>query len=381
MTLHDILHEASARSASDVHLKVETQPQIRINGNLEPISISQPKISREKMQTMVESILDSTQLSSLRNQKEIDVGYGVSGLGRFRINIFHQRGSLGMVIRSISHIVPSINELCLPPMVGRIADADRGLVLVCGSPGSGKSTTLAAMIDLINRTRNKHIITLEDPIEYLIHDQKSLISQREIGIDTNSYARALRSALRQDPDVIMIGEIRDRATLEVALAAAKTGKLIFSTLCAMDAQESLQRIFAMYNKEQQSDIRSQVASALRSIISQKLFREKKMKRKSYLLAEILVNNDQVRSMILDPSKTDQVKHFIDEGRSGRYGQSFDQSLWGLVSQGVMELEDALSLAENPTLFQKRMKPLGIQSSHSSEEDLSYPQGWLLQRQQ
>ncbi len=349
MTIKDILYQAVQQHASDIHLKAEKQPYIRVHGKLQPLDLALPKISKEELRAMALSLMDEQQKAQLLTKKEVDLGYGVSGLGRFRINIFQQRGSLRMVIRAISFTVPSLTELCLPPIIGKIADFERGLVLVCGATGSGKSSTLAAMMDLINRTKYKHIITLEDPIEYLIPDEKSIISQREIGIDTTNFPLALRAALRQDPDIILIGEMRDKETIDIALTAAETGHLVLSTLHTLDAQESINRILAMYEPHQLLQVRSQLGSVLRAVISQRLARRRD--GRGFLpVVEVLINNKRIRDMILDPSRTNHIKTAIEEGRIGRNMQSFDQCLIQLIQQGAIDYEEALLHTDNPEDF-------------------------------
>lgn len=336
-------------SASDIHLKAEQPPYVRVHGILQPIDISAPKITKDGINSLALSVMDEGQRTYYQQYKEVDIGLGVSGLGRFRINIFQQRGSVRMVIRVIPFIVPTLTDLNLPEPISKIADYERGLVLVCGATGSGKSSTLAAIIDLINRTKTKHIVTLEDPIEFLIHDQKSLISQREIGIDTLSFPDALRSALRQDPNIILIGEMRDKATIDIALTAAETGHLVLSTLHTIDAQETINRILSMHDPHQLYQIRSQLASVLKAIISQRLVRIKDG-RGFVPAVEILINNKRIQDMITDQSKTSLIKLAIEEGRSGRNMQSFDQSLIDLLSKNLISYEEALLHTDNPDDF-------------------------------
>ena len=255
LSLREILEMAVQKEASDIHLKAGLVPVIRKHGKLRPLSQGLVQLSASDVERMAEEVLDQEQREHFLKFKEVDCGYGVSGLGRFRVNIFRQRGSVRMVIRTISQLVPSVDSLNLPPVIKKVAEFERGLVLVTGITGSGKSSTLASIINEINNTKNKHILTIEDPIEYLIRDKKSIISQREIGQDTTTFSHALRAGLRQDPDVILIGEMRDRDTMEIALTAAETGHLVLSTLHTYDAQESISRILSVFDHYQHDQVR------------------------------------------------------------------------------------------------------------------------------
>lgn len=245
--LDDILKLAMKKGASDVHLKAGIMPVIRRHGILRPLSTNLPSLSGDEINSMAMKIMDKRTQEKFLNEHEVDLGYGISGLGRFRVNVFRQRGTTRMVIRNIPHIVPSFKDLNLPDVIEKIAANERGLILVTGVTGSGKSSTLAAIIDYINRHKNKHILTIEDPIEFLIRDRKSIITQRELGVDATGFAASLKAALRQDPDVILIGEMRDRETIETALTAAETGHLVLSTLHTLDAQETINRIVAVFD--------------------------------------------------------------------------------------------------------------------------------------
>jgi twitching motility protein PilT len=352
MTLNEILTIALKKQASDVHLKAGLVPVIRKHGKLRPLQTGVPQLSSGEIENMANEILDEEQRKSFATHKEIDVGYGISGLGRFRVNIFRQRGSVRMVIRNIPFNVPNIDDLKLPEVVKKIAEYERGLVLVTGITGSGKSSTLAAMIDHINNTQNAHILTIEDPIEFLIRDRKSIVSQRELGLDTNTFAAALRSALRQDPDVILIGEMRDHETIEIALTAAETGHLVLSTLHTMDAQETINRILGTFEPHEQDQVRRQLAAVLKAVVSQRLCRRKD-KTGFVPAVEILVNNQRVKEMIEDPEKTNEIRIAIEESRDS-YGMiSFDQSLMDLLSQDLIDFDEALRLSTNPEDFQLR----------------------------
>lgn len=368
MNLVEILSLALKKNASDVHLKAGLVPVIRRHGKLRPLEQGLPQLTSTQIEDMAMGILDEEQKRTFVNHKEVDVGYGVTGLGRFRINIFRQRGSVRMVIRNIPFNVPSLAELNLPDILTQITDSERGLILVTGVTGSGKSSTLAAMIDQINNTQNAHILTIEDPIEFLIRDRKSIISQRELGLDTTTFGAALRAALRQDPDVILIGEMRDKETIEIALTAAETGHLVLSTLHTVDAKESINRILAVFEPHQQDQIRRQLASTMKAVISQRLARRKD--KSGFVPAvEILLNNQRVKEMIEDPERTKDLHIAIEEGKDHWGMQSFDQSLMELLSKDLIEYDEALKLTNNPEDFQ--LRAAGIAESagtwHGSNE--------------
>lgn len=352
MTLNDILNTALKKQASDVHLKAGLVPVIRKHGKLRPLQQGLPQLTSQEIEDMAFGLLDEDQKRVFGVAKEIDIGYGLSGVGRFRINIFRQRGSVRMVIRNIPFNVPNLDDLGLPAVVKKIADYERGLILVTGITGSGKSSTLAAMIDHINNTQNTHILTIEDPIEFLIRDRKSIVSQRELGLDTTTFSSALRSALRQDPDVILIGEMRDTETIEIALTAASTGHLVLSTLHTMDAQETINRILATFEPHEQDQIRRQLAGCLKAVISQRLAR-KKDKTGFVPAVEVLVTNQRVKEMIEDPEKTREIRNAIEESRDTFGMQSFDQSLMDLLTQDMIDYDEALKLSSNPEDFHLR----------------------------
>ena len=352
MTLNEILTIAVKKQASDVHLKAGLVPVIRKHGKLRPLQTGAPQLSASDIEVMTNELLDEPQRLAFANNKEIDVGYGISGLGRFRVNIFRQRGSIRMVIRNIPFNVPNLDDLKLPAVIKKIAEYERGLILVTGITGSGKSSTLAAMVDHINNTQNAHILTIEDPIEFLIRDRKSIVSQRELGLDTSTFASALKSALRQDPDVILIGEMRDQETIEIAMTAAETGHLVLSTLHTMDAQETINRILGVFEPHDQDQIRRQLAATLKAVISQRLARRKD--KSGFVPAvEILVNNQRVKEMIEDPTKTSGIRNAIEESRDTFGMVSFDQSLMDLLSQDLIDYDEALRLSTNPEDFHLR----------------------------
>lgn len=369
MTLNDILTIALKKQASDVHLKAGLVPVIRKHGKLRPLQTGVPQLSAQDIEDMANGILDDDQRAHFAKHKEIDVGYGISGLGRFRVNIFRQRGSVRMVIRNIPFNVPNIDELKLPEVIKKIAEYERGLVLVTGITGSGKSSTLAAMIDHINNTQNTHILTVEDPIEFLIRDRKSIVSQRELGLDTTTFSAALKSALRQDPDVILIGEMRDHETIEIALTAAETGHLVLSTLHTMDAQETINRILGTFEPHEQDQVRRQLAAVLKAVVSQRLARRKD-KTGFVPAVEILVNNQRVKEMIEDANKTNEIRNAIEESRDSYGMVSFDQSLMDLLSQDLIDYDEALRLSTNPEDFQLRAAGVASGQQWHDNSDLN-----------
>jgi twitching motility protein PilT len=358
MHINDLLKIAVERKASDLHLKVGAFPVIRIDGTLIPLA-DMRRLMQEDTIAMAFSIMSARQKEKFKNNFEIDIAYNVPNLGRFRCNIFQQRGTVGLVLRVIPAKILSIKELLLPPVLEKICHEQRGLVLCTGTTGSGKSTTLAAMIDHINATRNEHVMTVEDPIEFLHRDKKSIINQREVDVDTKGFSIALRSALRQDPDVILVGEMRDYETIETALTAAETGHLVFSTLHTLDATETINRIIAVFPPHQQKQIRLQLGAVLKAAISLRL-----MPRADGLgrvpAAEILIRTNYVRECIENKDKTKFIKDAIQQGTS-QYGmQTFDQSLYSLYKSGLITLEEALKRATNPNEF--KLKIQGIQST-------------------
>lgn len=358
MHINDILKVATERKASDVHIKVGSHPIIRVDGQLVPL-VEFKRLMQEDTIAMAFSMMSSQQKEKFKQFLEIDIAYSVPGLGRFRCNIFQQRGSVGLVLRLIPARILTIRDLLLPPVLERIAMEERGLVLVTGTTGSGKSTSLAAMIDHINANRNKHIVTIEDPIEFLHRDKKSIVNQREVDVDTRSFAVALRSALRQDPDVILVGEMRDFETIETALLAAETGHLVFSTLHTLDATETINRVIAVFPPHQQKQIRIQLAAVLKAIISMRLLpRADGLGRVPAV--EVLISTAYIRDCIEQKEKTKLIRDAIAAGTS-QYGmQTFDQSLYGLYKQGLITLEEALRRATNPDELRLRIQ--GIQST-------------------
>lgn len=358
MNIDDLLKIAVERNSSDLHLKVGNHPILRINGILNPL-YELKRLMQEDTIAMAYSIMNTYQKEKFKKDHEIDMAYSVPGLGRFRCNVFQQRGAVGMVLRVIPTQVKTIADLNLPLVLQRIADERRGMVLVTGTTGSGKSTTLAAMIDHINTHRIEHIMTIEDPIEYLHRDKKSIVNQREVGQDTNNFANALRSALREDPDVILVGEMRDLVTIETALLAAETGHMLLSTLHTLDAPETINRIISMFPPHHQKQVRIQLASVLKAIISMRLIPRTEGKGRVPAV-EILISTPFIQDCIENPEKTKFIKEAVSQGVS-QYGmQTFDQSLYFLYSKGMISYDEALKWASNPDEF--KLKKIGVQST-------------------
>ncbi len=358
MDINDLLKKAYSLEASDLHIKVGSPPILRIYGELSPLA-SEKKITNEDATKIARSVMNPAQIELFKKKNDIDLAYSVPGLGRFRCNVFMQRGTIGLVFRLIPMRIPTIDELNLPEVIKKIAMEPRGLILVTGTTGSGKSTTLAAMIDLINSNRTEHIITIEDPIEYLHRDKKSIVNQREIGSDTESFSKALRQALRQDPDIILVGEMRDFETIQTSLIAAETGHLVLSTLHTIDATETINRIIAVFPPYQHKQVRMQLASILKGVISMRLV-PRADGRGRVPAVEVLVATETIKDCILDPDKTKLIPDFIEQGAIHYGMQSFDQSLFGLYKSGFISYEEALRRATKPDDFVLKVK--GIQST-------------------
>jgi twitching motility protein PilT len=364
MHINDLLKIAATTGASDLHLKVGSYPMMRVNGSL-VVASEEKRLDRADTEAMAGILFSPEHLEKFRSAQEVDLAYSVAGLGRFRCNVFQQRGTVGIVLRVIPTRIKTIDELGLPPVLKRIASEERGLVLVTGTTGSGKSTTLAAMIDYINTSRAAHIMTVEDPIEYLHRDHHSIVNQREVAVDTKSFSFALRSALRQDPDVILVGEMRDFETVETALLAAETGHLVFSTLHTLDATETINRIITVFPPHQQRQIRIQLASVLKAAISQRLLpRADGLGRAAAV--EVMVATAFIRDCIVDKDKTSMIHGAIASGTS-QYGmQTFDQSIFSLYQQGYVTLEEALRWASNVDEF--KLKVQGISTTGDVARD-------------
>ncbi len=365
MTIDELLRTACENKSSDLHLKVGNYPYIRVDGQLRPLS-QYSRISSEDMLNMAFSIMTNRQKQKFKENTELDMAYGVAGLGRFRVNVFQQRGNVGMVLRVIPTKIRTLDELNLPQVLNKVCEEARGLVLVTGTTGSGKTTTLAAMVDHINSTLTDHVITIEDPIEFLHRDKKAFVNQREVEVDTPSFGLALRSALRQDPDVILVGEMRDLETIQTALLASETGHLVFSTLHTTDATETVQRIIAVFPPPEQKQIRLQLASSLKAVISQRLVRKADGIGRVPAV-EVLVTTEYIRDCIINPEKTRLIHDAIAAGVSQYAMQTFDQSLYDLYSQGLITLEEALVNSSNPDEFKLRIAGIRTTSDVAREE--------------
>ncbi|MDQ3212477.1 MAG: type IV pilus twitching motility protein PilT [Acidobacteriota bacterium] len=372
MDINDLLATAVTSGASDLHLKVGSYPMMRISGTLVVCS-EEKRLDRPDTEAMANLLCSEEQRDKFRTAQEVDLAYSVPGLGRFRVNVFQQRGTVGLVLRVIPVRIKTIDELGLPPVLKRIASEERGLVLVTGTTGSGKSTTLAAMIDYINTTRAAHIMTVEDPIEYLHRDHHSIVNQREVSVDTPSFARALRSALRQDPDVILVGEMRDHETVETALLAAETGHLVFSTLHTMDATETVNRIVAVFPPHQQRQVRIQLASVLKGAVAQRLLPRADLAGRIPAV-EVMITTGFIRDCIVDKDRTAQIHGAIASGTS-QYGmQTFDQSIFALYQQGFVTLEEALRWASNVDEFKLKVQGISTTSDMALDEMAGMPGG-------
>jgi twitching motility protein PilT len=333
---------------SDLHLKVPSRPVIRRHGRLEPIAGSQPLTPEDTENTLFRMLTDESKREAFHADREVDFSYSIPGVARFRVSAFVQRGSVSLVSRAIPFQVKTVPELLLPPVITEIADEERGLILVTGTTGSGKSTTLASMIDHINDSYSKHIVTIEDPVEFLHGDKQSIINQREVGEDTASFARALRRVLRQDPDVILVGEMRDEETVRTALSAAETGHLVLSTVHTVDASESVNRIIDFFPQYEQRQARAMLAGTLKAVISQRLVRTPDRNGR-VATCEVLRMTGRVRDMIMDPSETPRLPEVVAEG--AYYGmQSFDQALLHHVQAGRVSMDDAFKAATHPHDF-------------------------------
>lgn len=372
MELNEILKSAIRHGASDVHLKAGLLPIFRINGRLVPLK-TEEALRPEELAAMSAAILSGDQKRRFDENHELDCAYSVSGLGRFRVNLFIQRGTIGMVFRVVPVGVQSFEELHLPKVMEKIALENRGLIICTGTTGCGKSTTLAAIIEYINSHRSCHVMTIEDPIEFLLRDRKSIINQRELGVDTSSFAAALRSALRQDPDVILVGEMRDLETMETALMAAETGHLVLSTLHTLDAAETINRIVGAFPPYQQKQVRNQLAVILRAVISQRLVPRADGKGRVPAI-EVMINTARVREYIEDKDKTRKIRDAISQGYVSYGMQTFDQSLMTLYKEDLITLDEALRQASNPDDFALRVRGVTSPSDLSWEDfDKTGPQ--------
>jgi twitching motility protein PilT len=364
MELNEILTIAVRARGSDIHIKTGLPPVVRIDGRLRQIPNAE-RLSPDVVSAMAQSMMNERQKKHFEDNYECDLSYGVPGLGRFRVSVYAQRGTVAIVFRAIPFAIPSLDSLNLPSILQKIAMEERGLVLVTGTTGSGKSTTLASMIDFINEQRTRNIITIEDPVEYLHKDKKSIISQREVGFDTLSFASALKGAMRQDPDVILVGEMRDHETIETAMTAAETGHLVMSTLHTLDAAETVNRIISVFPPYHQRQVRMQLSGVVKGVISQRLVPRADGKGRVPAV-EVMIGTARIRECIDDKEKTKQIPDAIAQGFTTYGMQSFDQSLMQLYSRKLITYEEALRQSSNPDDF--ALKVSGISSTSDSTWD-------------
>jgi len=358
--LNQLLEKAHKLGASDIHLRAKLPPIVRVNGKL--IKMNYPILEVTDIEGFVRQILPLEKRREIPYIKNLDVAYSLPGVCRFRVNIFKQRGTFAIVMRSIPASIPNIDGLNLPPVLKQIALYQRGLVLVTGTTGSGKSTTLAAMLNELNHRDSRVVITIEDPVEYLHRDNKCIFYQREIGDDAENFYTALRAALREDPDVILVGEMRDVETVRTALDAAETGHMVFSTLHTLDAKETINRVISFFPLHEQQAIRFQLASVLKATISQRLI-PMADGRGRVPAVEIMIVTEAIKERILNPELTEEIPEFIEKGREVYGSQTFDQSLYELWSKGLITKEDALKYASRPDDLKLKME--GIISGGSS----------------
>jgi twitching motility protein PilT len=371
MHIDDLLKISIEMDASDLHLKVGNHPQFRVHGQLIPLE-RLPRLTVEDTESLANEMMGESQRTRLHEEFDIDFAYSLPGFGRYRGSVFYQRSSIAIALRIIPMEIKPYKELLLPDVIEKICSFERGLVLVTGSTGSGKTTTLASMIDLINTTRRDNIITIEDPIEYLHRDIKSTICQREVGWDVKSFARGLRAALREDPDIILVGEMRDQETIETALTAAETGHLVLSTLHTLDAPETINRIVAAFPPHQQRQVRLQLAAILQAVISLRLIpRKDGMGRVP--ATEVMISTPFVTECISDREKTPQIRDAIAAGVSQYGTQTFDQSIYQLYQRGFITFDQGLRYSTSPDNFRLRVQ--GIQSSQDlAMEDMEKEMG-------
>jgi twitching motility protein PilT len=358
MNIDELLKVAIEREASDLHIKAGEPPILRIHGTLIPLA-GLDRMTTKDVEGVVDQLINENQKKKLEQDMDLDLAYSLSGLGRFRGSIFIQRGSLAVSLRIIPMTVKTIRELLLPQVIEKICELPRGLVLVTGTTGSGKTTTLAAMIDFINSNRREHILTIEEPIEYLHKDKKSIICQREVGWDVLSFNRGLRAALREDPDVILVGEMRDLDTIDTAVLAAETGHLVLSTLHTLDAVESINRIISAFPPYQQQQIRVQLGAILRAVISMRLIPRADGNGRVPAV-EVMIATPYIQDCILDKDKTYLIRDAITTGVSEYQMQTFDQSIYHLYKAGYISFEQGVLYSSNPDNFKLRVQ--GIQST-------------------
>ena len=353
--LDDLAERLLDLTGSDLHLKVGTPPAVRTRGLLTYLE-GYEALRPEDTEELLKELIPDNLMGEFERDGEADFAYAVRGVGRFRVNAFKQRGSVSIVMRFIPFGVPKLEDLNLPEAVARLAQEERGIILVTGTTGSGKSTTLAAMLDLVNHSMSKHIVTIEDPIEFLHRDDRSIINQREVGTDTVSFSRALRRVLRQDPDIILIGEIRDAESAQIALSAAETGHLVLSTLHTVDATETVNRMIDLFPPHERGQVRTMLAGTLKGIIGQRLVRTTDGGRAA--VCEIMVTTGRIQDFIMDPAQTGQIQQGIAEGEY--YGmQTFDQALLKLVEEGRVDYQEALKVSSRPQDFKLMVQSMGL----------------------
>ena len=367
-----ILKKSVELKCSDIHIKPGNPPIIRVNGELQALP-GATKLTPQQIADLARKIMNEEQIGKFRENQEVDLAYSMPGVGRFRVNVYQQRGSVAISLRLIPHVLLSFQDLYLPSVLEDIASLPRGMALVTGATGSGKSTTLAAMIQYINSNFTRHILTIEDPIEFLIRDNKSIVSQREVGFDTPTFSKALRSALRQDPDVILVGEMRDVETIATALQAAETGHLVLSTLHTVDVMETINRVLSFYPPHQLEQVRFELASSLRAIISQRLV--PRADKKGRLPAvEIMINSSRIRECIQQKEKTHEIYDAMEKGHTTEGMQTFDMALTRMVREKLITYADALRNSSRPGDF--ALKFTGV----SSTADVEFDEGTQTQQE-
>ncbi|MDY6820044.1 MAG: PilT/PilU family type 4a pilus ATPase [Deferribacterota bacterium] len=360
--LREVFNRALQEKASDIHLKAGKSPVFRLNGTLKTVDTF-PRLLPEDTEEILKHIIPEHLKKIFDEKYEADFSVGFKKLGRFRVNAYKQRGTIALSLRSIPFEVPDIDSLNLPSIIKKLALENRGLILITGTTGSGKSTTLASMINYINERKSVNIITIEDPIEYLLSDKKSIISQRELGTDTTSFSLSLRQSLRQDPDIILVGEMRDVETVETALMAAETGHLVLSTLHTLDAPETINRIVSLFPPYHQNNIRYQLSSVLKAIVSQRLM-PKAGGGGRIPAVEIMVNTEAVKECIVDNTKIKRIKDYIEDGKNIYGSQTFDQSIFEHYKKGLVTFEEAIKWVTSPDNFQ--LKVSGIVSYNNKD---------------
>ena len=356
MLLDDCLRKIVELKASDLHLKAGRPPLMRLRGDLTPME-GQAALSAEEVQQQIYSVTSTLQQKTLEEQRELDFSFQIKDLARFRGNVFHQRGTLSAVFRVIPSQAPTVEALGLPEVLKELVSRPQGLFLVTGPTGSGKSTTLASLVQYINEHYPKHIITIEDPIEFAYTDAKSAINQREVGADTNNFAQALRRALRQDPDIILMGELRDKETISTAITAAETGHLVFGTIHTNDAKQTVDRIIDIFPADAQAQVRLQIANVLLAVVSQRLIKQKDGKGR-VAAVEIMINSPMIKKLI-EENKAGQIPKVMEESASFYKMQTFNLALINLVKEGKISIDEAVSISDNPNDLKIRLQTQGV----------------------